>query len=275
VSRIMLDGINSDAAAMAKYKGPISFVAGYVDGLYKWSAANWALFPNSVHIRIAVFSTTNDGHVLDCEPGNADPAQSVDWVLMRRKAGVDPTVYCGRNTWWSAIRDAFSARNVPQPHYWVADYSGDPAHPVIPAGAVALQYADAGAYDLSVVADYWPGVDSLPVGPVPTILGGPVYLISVHPDPTLPAGPANTGSGIFAVHEGLGPVHVDGPTFTPAFQQAHGPVSAVSPVYYAALVDAAAASSSVVQVDAAAADLIGGAIVAKLPSSIELSGTLK
>lgn len=109
----------------------------------------------------------------------------------------------------------------------------------------------------------------------PSVLGGPVYLISVHPDPTLPPGPANTGSGIFAVHEGLGPVHVDGATYTPAFITAHGPVSAVSPAYYEALVAAAAASSSVASVDAAAADLIGAAIVARLPSSIELSGTLK
>jgi hypothetical protein len=106
-----------------------------------------------------VFATTDSGTVLDCEQGNCTPAQSVDWVLLRRKAGVDPTVYCGRNTWWGQIRAAFQARNVPEPHYWVADYSGDPAKPAIPPGAIALQYEDAGPYDLSAVADYWPGVD--------------------------------------------------------------------------------------------------------------------
>jgi hypothetical protein len=155
----MLDGIADDAAAMARYPGAFSFAAGYVDGLYKWSAADWALFPNPVHVRIAVFGTTNDGHVLDCEQGNATPAQSVDWVLMRRRAGIDPTVYCGRNTWWPQIRAAFKARGVPEPHYWVADYAVSQTNPQIPAGAIALQYRDAGSYDLSIVADHWPGVD--------------------------------------------------------------------------------------------------------------------
>lgn len=169
---MMLDGIASDAPAMARYPGAISFVAGYVDGLYRWSTADWALFPNSVHVRIAVFATTNDGHVLDCEPGNCTPAESVDWVLMRRRAGVDPTVYCNELdpvVGWPAVRAAFRARGVAEPHYWVANYSVSQSNPVVPVGAVALQYRDAGAYDLSVVADYWPGVDSLPVGPVPTI----------------------------------------------------------------------------------------------------------
>lgn len=158
----MLDGIAADAPAMARYPGPVSFVAGYVDGLYRWSAADWALFPNSTHVRIAVFADTDDGIVLDCEPGNCTPAQSVDWVLLRRRAGVDPTVYCNQldpDVGWPAVRAAFRARGVAEPHYWVANYSVDQAHPQIPAGAVGLQYRDAGSYDLSVVADYWPGVD--------------------------------------------------------------------------------------------------------------------
>jgi hypothetical protein len=168
VTRGMLDGINSDAptaaAAMNAHPGQFSFIAGYVDGLYAWSAAQWALFPHATHVRIAVFASTNDGHVLDCEPGNqGDPGQAVDWVLMRRAAGVDPTVYCGRNTWWPTIRADFRARGVPEPHYWVADYGVDQNNPQIPAGAIALQFADAGPYDLSVVADYWPGVDPKPV----------------------------------------------------------------------------------------------------------------
>src|SRR5258708_23829198 len=66
-------------------------VGGYVEGLYAWSAANWARFPRSVKVRIAVFRDTNDGHVLDVEPGNATPAESVDWVLMRRAARGHPT----------------------------------------------------------------------------------------------------------------------------------------------------------------------------------------
>jgi len=162
--RTMFDGINTDAADIPT---TARIVAGYVDGLYKWSTTDWARFPNAVKVRIAVFATTNDGHVLDCEPGNCTPSQSVDWVLLRRKAGADPTVYCGRNTWWPQIQAAFSARGVPQPHYWVADYSVSQTNPQIPTGALALQYRDTGGYDLSVVADYWPGVD--PAVPAPTV----------------------------------------------------------------------------------------------------------
>lgn len=155
MARTMCDGINTDARAIAALPFPISLVAGYVDGLYAWSPDDWALFPNSTHVRIAVFSTTNDGHVLDVENGDATPAQSVDWVLMRRAAGADPSIYCNTST-WPAVRAAFKARAVDEPHYWVAQYDGIQ---IVPAGAIAKQFTDAGQYDRSIVADYWPGVD--------------------------------------------------------------------------------------------------------------------
>ena len=158
--REMYDGVTASSLPRGA-----ALVAGYVDGLYKWSALDWALFPGSIKVRIAVFASTNDGHVLDCEQGNATPAESVDWVLMRRRAGVDPTVYCGRNTWWPQIRASFQARGVPEPHYWVADYPG--TYPTIPDGAIGLQYRDAGPYDLSIVADYWPGIDPPPEADMP------------------------------------------------------------------------------------------------------------
>lgn len=150
-----------DAINATNIPASARIVAGYVDGLYAWSAAGWARFPNAVKVRIAVFSSTDDGHVLDVEPGNATPAQSVDWVLMRRKAGVDPTVYMNTST-WATVRSAFQARKVTEPHYWVAQYDGIA---VIPAGAVGKQYVDDEAlgYDLSVFADYWPGVDPAPI----------------------------------------------------------------------------------------------------------------
>ena len=69
-------------------------VAGYVDGLYKWTTADWARFPHAVKVRIACFGRTNDGQVLDVEDGNATPTQAPVWVMMRRVKGVDPTVYC-------------------------------------------------------------------------------------------------------------------------------------------------------------------------------------
>lgn len=164
MARRMYDGTDSGAAAIGAQAQPGDLVGGYVDGLYRWSSAQWAaLRAGVVRVRIAVFHTTDDGVVLDCEPGNCTPAQSVDWVLMRRRAGVDPTVYCNQHdteTGWPAVRAAFQARGVREPHYWVADYDGVAE---IPAGAVAKQYADnlmlGHPWDVSVVADHWPGVD--------------------------------------------------------------------------------------------------------------------
>ncbi len=137
-------------------------VAGYVDGLYRWSDADWARFPGAVKVRIAVFASTNDGHVLDIETGDATPAQAPGWAQGRRGQGVEPSVYMNLST-WPQVRSAFQNARVPEPHYWVAQWDGVAQ---VPAGAVAKQYADPGLsgghYDLSAVADYWPGVDATP-----------------------------------------------------------------------------------------------------------------
>jgi len=159
----MYDGVDSDARVIP---ANAQLIAYYIDGNYKWTDAEIALFPHSVHVPIAVHSTTNNGIVLDCERGDATPAESVDWVVMRRKAGADPTVYCNQNdpqTGWPAVRAAFKARGVPEPHYWVANYNGDTT---IPAGATAHQYKSTASWDLSSVADFWPGVDKEPAAPV-------------------------------------------------------------------------------------------------------------
>ncbi len=138
-------------------------VAGYVDGRYAWSPVQWATFPRKVHVPIAVFASTDDGIVLDVERWDATPQQAPDWVLMRRAAGVDPTVYCAFDSWFT-VRNAFSVRGVAQPHWWIADYDNVQ---VIYPDTVAKQYQSTAGYDLSIVADYWPGVDAVAPAPVP------------------------------------------------------------------------------------------------------------
>jgi hypothetical protein len=136
-------------------------VAGYLPpSRYAWSDAEWAMFPNAVKVRIAIFANVNNGHVLDVEPGDATPAQAPGWVLMRRRAGVDPSIYCNAST-WPTVRAEFRRRGIREPHYWIAKY--DNVARIIP-GSVAKQYANPplhgrGHFDLSIVADYWPGVD--------------------------------------------------------------------------------------------------------------------
>lgn len=153
-----------DSVAASAIPTDAAIVAGYVDGAYVWSDSDWARFPGSRRVRIAVFANTNDGHVLDVEQGNATPAQAPGWVLQRRRAGVDATVYCSLSI-WTELRNAFTRANVAQPHWWIASYDNVKT---IPVGAVAKQYADdtmvGQHYDLSAVADYWPGVDPAPNG---------------------------------------------------------------------------------------------------------------
>ncbi|MFE9421662.1 hypothetical protein ACFYNO_01730 [Kitasatospora sp. NPDC006697] len=153
-----------DSVSPSSIPAGAPMVAGYVDGRYANLTALAARFPSAVRVAIAVFASTDAGVVLDVENGDATPAQAPGWVRMRRSHGVDPTVYCNTDT-WPAVRQAFAAAGVAAPHYWIAQYDGVAA---IPAGAVAKQYRSTDSWDLSIVADYWPGVDPAPVqAPVP------------------------------------------------------------------------------------------------------------
>ena len=143
---------------------PWALVLGYIDGRYAWSQADWNRFPGSRHVRIAVFSTTNDGDAIDREQGDATAPQAVDWVLMRRAAGHPaPIVYCSYADWGNC-KAAFDARGVAQPQWWIAGYpspTDGQGNPVIPSGAIAHQFTDTpgGHWDESIVVDYLSGVD--------------------------------------------------------------------------------------------------------------------
>lgn len=160
-----------DAVTVANIPASATLVAGYVDGRYANVPQLRARFPGIEVVDIAVFASTNAGRVLDVENGDATPAQAPGWVKMRRAAGVDPTIYCNDST-TAQVWAAFINAGVPQPHYWEANPDGVAT---LRSGTVAKQYAWTGPYDISAVADYWPGID-----PVPT------------PSPTV--APSNTGS---------------------------------------------------------------------------------
>lgn len=155
-----------DAVTAANIPSSAAMVAGYVDKirLEPWTAADWARFPNAVKVQIVKKATTNAGHVLDVEPGDATPAEAPGWVQLRRVAGADPTVYCNSST-WAAVQAAFTSAGIAQPHYWIARYDGVQQLPTLNGiTAVAKQYRGdvAPGYDVSSVADYWPGVDPAP-----------------------------------------------------------------------------------------------------------------
>src|SRR3569833_4067438 len=157
--RTMYDAVT--ARNILKKDGRPVLVAGYIDRikLAPWSAADWDLFPDALKVRIVKKASTIDGHVLDVEPGDATPAEAPGGARMRRRSGfAHPVIYCNRST-WPKVKAAFADQGVEPPLYWIATATGKPE---IPAGAIAAQYLldVAPGIDISVVADYWPGVDS-------------------------------------------------------------------------------------------------------------------
>lgn len=158
--RIMYDAIS---ATNVPADGDL--YAGYDDGYYADATAMQARFPTKRIIKVTAFATDNEGDVIDCETGDATPAQVPGWLTRRRATGADPSVYCselGING-IAAVERACVAANVhfDRAHWWRANYNGKA---LLEIGESAHQWIDTGPYDMSVVADYWPGIDLLPKG---------------------------------------------------------------------------------------------------------------
>src|SRR5205807_8665171 len=96
-----------DAVTATNIPRSAAIVAGYVDQivLKPWSAADWALFPNSIHVQIVKKATSIYGNVLDVEPGDATVAQVPSWLTQMRTKGYVPSVYTSYSN-WNAIQQA-------------------------------------------------------------------------------------------------------------------------------------------------------------------------
>lgn len=152
----MYDGINSLAAGIAREFPNATKVAGYDNGSYAWTQAEWNLFPHADKIHISVTANANTGDVLDVEVGDAIPDQTHGWISMRKSAGLfRPTIYCSLDT-VEAVRNGTREYILDKDYdIWVARYDGSPLN--VYTGTVAKQYAALTDYDVSVVYDTnWP-----------------------------------------------------------------------------------------------------------------------
>ena len=152
----MYDGINSLAPGIAREFPDATKIAGYDNGRYAWTLADWNLFPHADHIHISVTASANMGDVLDVETGDATPDQTHGWISMRKSAGLfRPTIYCSLDT-AQAVRDGTREYILGKDYdMWVARYDGSTQN--VYTGASAKQYAALNDYDLSVVYDTkWP-----------------------------------------------------------------------------------------------------------------------
>lgn len=159
-----------DSTTVTDLPKSAKMVAGYVDGAYQTVDDLRRRYPAGTVVTITVLGKPGE-HVCDTEPGNIGPAGAVRWAKDEVKAGRRPTLYC-MGSQWKWIRRRLRLRlqmplKAGRVSWWVADYDNDPT---IPKGAVAKQYANPPLtghhYDVSVVADYWPGVDPKPERPV-------------------------------------------------------------------------------------------------------------
>lgn len=162
--------------------GVYDLVGGYVDGAYAWTDADWLFHHTSRLVRIAVDWRNQEADVLDVEQGDATPGEAVAWTQTRRANGQGATLYFSSGL-YSQVAAAFAAVGAPVPYVWVAQWDGVYSGWY---GAVAKQYANptlsGGHYDLSWVADYWPGIDT---GPAP----GPIPIPSPPPPTPAPVPP--------------------------------------------------------------------------------------
>jgi hypothetical protein len=130
----------------------VAMVAGYVDGAYAWSAADWARHLNATLVRITVTGATLNADVADVENGDLTPDQGGAWVKQMLSAGKIPTLYFSASQ-NAAIDAAVAAHGVgPNDGWlkWVANWTGSP--PAQRFG-IADQYANpatsGGHYDLA------------------------------------------------------------------------------------------------------------------------------
>lgn len=143
-----------DSTASADIPSSAEAVAGYANGQFAWSRADWDRWSHVPTLSIDVLNE-GVGNVLDVEQGDATPADAPAWLAGARKRGIAlPTIYCNLATFSSVISE-FLRQGVPQGAYWIADWTGG-AHQVSPP-ASAVQFADpassGGHYDTSVVFD--------------------------------------------------------------------------------------------------------------------------
>jgi fibronectin type III domain protein len=162
LSVYMYDGINSLAAGIARSFPNAAMVAGYINGAYAWTQAEWDLFPHANHVTITVTASADAGDVLDVEAGDATPGQTAGWIEKRKASGYHrPSIYCSRSA-IPAVRQGTGAYILGRDYdIWVADWTGSPHEVTAPgtpsATCAATQYENTANYDASVVYDGgWP-----------------------------------------------------------------------------------------------------------------------
>jgi hypothetical protein len=147
-----------DSTTPAAIPADAGLVAGYVDGSFAWSDADWQRFPRAQKIHICVTGDHTKGDCLDVEKGDATPGQAPGWIKARQAAGVKyATIYCNRSN-LAAVEKACAGL-----HYyrWIATLDGilhiPGYHPLIGPAAVQFANSTMAGTNVDVSLVYEPG----------------------------------------------------------------------------------------------------------------------
>jgi hypothetical protein len=143
-----------DAVTAANIPANAAMVAGYDDGKYKWTPADWARFPNAIHVHITVFGLAGV-LVCDCENGDLTPQQAAAWAHGEVVAHRRPTIYTSTSNHPAVVAALATVglQFVRDVDWWEAHYDNDAR---LSPGSVAKQYQSTAAYDISITDGNWP-----------------------------------------------------------------------------------------------------------------------
>lgn len=177
MTRTMADTINTTVADIQTIQAhqTVDLVAGYANGTYAWSAADWQRFPHQAHVTIDVRGTDPSADVLDVETHDATPADAVTWIKNKKllKQDYPGVIYCNRSN-ITAVFNAMHAAGyqvVKDFRLWIATLDGTKGLPDM-TGVTAIQYEGSNMthtnVDLSVVFDgAWKATAVTPPPPPP------------------------------------------------------------------------------------------------------------
>lgn len=140
-------------------------VLAYRDGPYRWFPAQVERFHAAGKLIYPISVRSNNPHlaqVVDCEHGDLNVFQAVDWAKRRNQLHHDATIYASVDTIWNS--DMLAMLDDGEPYWlWVAWWQGAPEIPdrALPSNVhiAAVQYKNlqTAGYDLSaIVSSEWP-----------------------------------------------------------------------------------------------------------------------
>ena len=152
---------------------PAGQAAGYSTGSgthIRWTAADWAAHPGAVRIDQDPAASDPTADVLDVETGAASPGDCPGWV---RRALADyaraarpgqrrPAIYMSRSKVTPVVNALIAGGVKSGAGLWIADWDGNRTRAADeveaasgPFPVIAVQYANAGSYDVSVFSTAW------------------------------------------------------------------------------------------------------------------------